>query len=242
MAFGPVAADSFGAPNTGSTLGLNSGVNKTSTALSTNILILVNGTAVGAVQSMSVNETRPLKFFGEIGTDGHIDSAPSGSTTIAGNCSRIRFDRLRIAEAFGRGFIHARSQVYPFDIVILDKQKKNTESQISTVIKNVWIRTINTTYNASDWIISDSMDWEAETIFSVLNGGSSPIAGGVPVAVGGERGIQHMGAGKNGVLTILGENASLNNIEQLTDTGTNGRRGSLDAAGLIDIGDSGNLF
>lgn len=238
MANGPVAAGSYGAPNTGSTLGLNTGANKTSTALSTNILILVNGTAVGAVQSMSVDESRPVRFFGEIGTDGHIDSAPSGSTTVSGSCQRIRFDRLRIAEAFGRGFVHARSQVYPFDIIILDKQKRDTALQISTIIKNVWIKSINTTYQTSDWIISDTMGWEAETIFSILagNGGSS-------VAVGGERGIQHFGGGPNGTGTMLmGDNGALKNIEQLTDTGSNGRRGSLDAAGLIDLGDSGNIF
>jgi hypothetical protein len=243
MAFGPVAPGAIAAPNTGSTLGLNSGVNKTSTALSTNILILVNGTAVGAVQSLTVNENRSIKMINEVGTDGNIDSVPSTSTTIGGNCTRIRFDRLRIAEAFGRGFIHVASQVYPFDIVILDKQKRDQSNQISTIIKNVWIESISYTYNVSDWVLSDQMNWKAETIFSILNGGSSPIAGGVPVAVGGERGIQHFGAGKNGIGTILmGDNGNANNIEQLVDTGSNGRRGSLDAAGLIDIGDSGNLF
>lgn len=225
------------APNTGSTLSLNSGVNKTSTALSTNILILVNNTAVGAVQTISVDESRSLRFFSEIGTDGHIDSAPTASTTIKGNCTRIRFDRLRIAEAFGRGFIHARSQVYPFDIVILDKQKRNEDEQISTIIKNVWIGSISTTYSATDWIISDTMSYEAETIFSIRKNAAPQVA------VGGERGIKHFGGGPNGEGTILmGTNGNLPNIEQLTDTGRNGRRGSVDAAGLIDIGDSGFLY
>lgn len=222
--------------NTGSTLQLNNVVNKTSTALSTNIVISVNGTAVGAVQSLSVNEQRDIKMINEIGTDGHVDSVPNASTTISGDCTRIRFDRLRIAEAFGRGFIHARSQVYPFDIVILDKQKRDSNSHISTIIKNVWIKSINTTYNADNWVISDTMSWSAETIFSFL-------AGNVPVAQGGERAIQHFGSGKNGVGTLLmGTNGDANNIEQLVDTGASNRRGSLDAAGLIDIGDSGNLF
>lgn len=243
MAFGPVAPNSVGAPNTGSTLSLNSGINKTSTALSTNIVILVNGTAVGAIQRMQVTEGRTITTVDELGTDGHIDSAPTKSADISGSCERIRFDRLRVAEAFGRGFIHTASQVYPFDIVILDKQKRDQGSQISTVIKNVWIESIEYTYSADQWIISESMRWKAETIFSILNGGSSPIAGGVPVAVGGERGIQHFGAGKNGIGTMLmGENGSANNIEQLVDTGSGGRRGGLDAAGLIDLADSGQLF
>lgn len=229
------------APNTNSTLTLPNGVNKTSTALSTNIIILVNNTAVGAIQSMAISEKRQIKMIDEVGTDGHVDSAPVSSTNITGTCQRIRFDRLRITEAFSRGFLHAASQVYPFDIVILDKQKRDQGSQISTVIKNVWISGLDYTFQANDWIITDSMTWEAETIFSILNGGSSPIPGGVPAAVGGERGISHMGAGPNGILNIVSGDGIVN-IEQLTDTGSGGRRGSLDAAGLIDIGSSGDLF
>lgn len=226
------------APNTGSTLNLNNGVNKTSTALSTNIVILVNNTAVGAIQSIRITEARSIKTVAEIGTDGFIDSAPQASTNITGDCTRIRFDRLRIAEAFGRGFIHAASQVYPFDIVILDKQKRDKANQISTVIKNVWINNINYSYSATDWVISESMNFTAETIYSTLIGGGSSVPS---VAVGGERGILHFGGGKNGVGTILmGDGA--NNIEQLVDTGSSARRGSMDAAGIIDLGDSGNLF
>jgi len=229
------------APNTQSTLSLNNGVNKTSTAISTNIIILVNDTPVGAVQSLAINEKRQIKMVDEVGTDGHVDSVPNSSTNITGSCKRIRFDRLRITEAFSRGFLHIASQVYPFDIVILDKQKRDQGSQISTVIKNVWISGLDYSYEVSDWIITDNMTWEAETIFSVLNGGSSSIPGGVPAAVGGERGIKHMGSGPNGTVSITSGDG-ITNIEQLVDTGSSGRRGSLDAAGLIDIGSAGDLF
>lgn len=221
------------APNTGSTTSVNGTVNKTSTALSTNIIIMVNNTAVGAIQSMSINEKRTVKMIDEIGTDGHVDSAPQSSTNISGSCQRVRFDRLRIAEAFGRGFVHVASQAYPFDIVILDKQKRSSNLQITTVIKNVWITGIDVNYQTNDWVISETMSWEAETIYSHLNGGSSQ-----PVAVGGERGIVNASGNM-----ISGDNGSIRNIEQLTDTGANGRRGSLDAAGLIDIGSDGvDLF
>jgi hypothetical protein len=225
------------APNTSSTLALPGGVNKTSTSLSTNIIILVNNTPVGAVQSLAINEKRAIKMIDEVGTDGHIDSAPNQSTNITGSCTRVRFDRLRIAEAFSRGFIHVASQVYPFDIVILDKQKRDRGSQISTVIKNVWISGIDYTYQVNDWVITDTMSWEAEQIFSILNGGSNPKESGSAasaVAVGGERGITHS-------TFVMGDNGSITNIEQVTDTG--GRRGSLDAAGLIDLGSGGgDLF
>lgn len=230
------------AVNTGSTLfgtaGANGSlVNKTSTALSTNIIITVNDRAVGAVQSLSIDEKRPLKMVDEVGTDGHIDSTPTGSTNITGSCKRIRFDRLRIAEAFGRAFVHASSQAYPFDIVILDKQKRNVASQISTVIKNVWIGGISYAYEANDWIISDTMTWEAETIFSFLTGSNNNSTGPSSVAVGGEIQIPNMsGPG----WTTAGDNGSIINVETSSDTGSAGRRGALDASGIIDLGSDSN--
>jgi len=218
------------APNTGSTLTQTSGKNKTSTAISTNILIMVGETAVGAIQSMQITELRGLKQIDEVGTDGHVDSVPNVSTNITGSCQRVRFDRLRIAEAFSRGFVHVASQAYPFDIVIIDKQKSDTGLQISTVIKNVWIKSIEYTYQTTDWVISETMQWEAERIYSHLNSGSNNA-----VAQGGEINVKHMG--KGGV-----SGKGLITIEQEADTGFGGRGGSLDAAGLIDLGNAGDLF
>ena len=211
-------------PQTGSTLGLPTGQNVTSTAISTNIIIAVRNPAtggyvpVGAVQSMQISEQRRIAMIDEVGTDGHIDSVPNQSTNITGTCQRIRFDKLRVAEAFDRSFMHVSSQVYPFDIIIYDKQKYAVGSQVSTVIKNVWISGIDYTYQVSDWVISDSMKWEAEAIFSTVNGG--------PAAIGGQISLSPF---------------DVNNpawIERQADSGANGRRGSLDAAGLIDIGTS----
>ncbi|CAB4196494.1 hypothetical protein UFOVP1290_14 [uncultured Caudovirales phage] len=210
------------ATNTHSTLDFSNGTtNRTSTAISTNILIMVDKSPVGAVQTLQISENRTIKMIDEIGTDGHIDSVPSASTKITGTCTRVRFDRLRITEAFGRGFIHNASQAYPFDIVIIDKQKRAQASQISTVIKNVWINKIEYTYQVNDWVIMENMGWEAETIYSHLNQGS-----GVNVAQGGEINLPFSNI----------------DIERETDTGKGGRRGSMDAAGLIDLGDSGILF
>jgi hypothetical protein len=233
------------APNTGSTLyGTAAGpqINKTSTAISTNIIIMVNDRAVGAIQSMAISEKRGIKMIDEVGTDGHIDSVPNVSTNITGTCQRIRFDRLRVAEAFSRGFIHAASQVYPFDIVVMDKQKRDQGSQISTVIKNVWIAGLDYTYQANDWVITDSMTWEAENIYSFLNNGSAlTTSSGNPVAQGGEIGVVHMGGGQFGSVNINSGDGVVN-IEQLVDTGAGGRRGSMDAAGLIDIGTDAALY
>jgi len=226
------------APNTQSTLSYDTSFNsrnRTSTSISTNIIIMVGKNPVGAVQSMSISEKRGIKQIDEVGTDGHVDSVPNASTNITGSCDRIRFDRLRIAEAFFRGFVHVASQAYPFDIVIIDKQSRDSGNQISTIIRNVWIDGIDYAYTAGDWIITDKMTWQAERIYSILNNGSSDVtSGGNPVAMGGTRKIEFEKPSSTADGTTF--------IERLADTGTAGRGGSLDAAGLIDIGSTGNYF
>lgn len=216
--------------NTESTRTLPNGENKTSTALSTNIIIRVNDRPVGAIQQLTVNEKRPVKMIDEVGTDGHIDSTPNGSTSISGNCQRIRFDRLRIAEAFSRGFVHVSSQIYPFDIQIIDKQKRSSANYITTVLKNVWLDGIDYTYSVSDWIITDSMSWQAEAIYSFM--GTN-----LPVAQGGELGIKPN-------TSYLFSDGSTESVEQLVDRGNANRRGSLDTSGIIDIvnGNTGKLY
>ena len=84
----------------------------------------------------------------------------------------------------------------------------------------MWISGIDYTYQVSDWVITDSMTWEAEQIYSTVNGG--------PAATGGQ----------NNLLKPFGGAFNPSWIESQTDMGAGGRRGSLDAAGLIDIGSS----
>ncbi len=205
-------------PNTGSTLDA-SGVNKTSTALSTNILIVVGPTPVGAVQTLNINERREIRTIDEIGTDGHIDSTPVKSTDITGSCTRIRFDRMRIAEAFGRSFLHAKSQRFPFDLVVIDNwngsatNPGDTSAAIITTIKNVWINEISYGYQANEWIITDTMSFVAETIGSTLGAGSNPAA------TGGERAIP------------ISLSSPTSDIERAADIGL--RRGSMDSPGIL---------
>lgn len=54
-------------PNTGSTIAHSDGRNKTSTGLSTNIIIKVNGEAVGAIQNISISEDRTITPVAEVG-------------------------------------------------------------------------------------------------------------------------------------------------------------------------------
>jgi hypothetical protein len=200
-------------PQTGSTLyQANSTANKTSSSLTTNIIIKVGDTPVGAIQSIGITESRSIKMINEVGTDGSIDSVPSTSATFSVNCTRIRFDKLRIAQAFSRGFIHVHSQRYPFDITIIDNQSQDDNSQIVTTIKNFWINQISYTYTSSDWVISEQMNGQAETIFSHIIGGNGNVS-----LIKPPRAV----------------NPYIDPIEQQTDIG--GRRGSLDAQGLIDL-------
>ena len=139
------------------------GKSGTATHLSTNIAILIEGVAVGAVQKLSINESRSIKMVNEVGTDGSIDSAPTASTEISGDCSRIRFNRQRIAEAFLRGYVHVSAQRVPFDIVIMDNFQGSDDSNIViTTLRNVWIKSISYSYESESFIISENMSFVCE--------------------------------------------------------------------------------
>lgn len=195
-------------PQTGSILEGINGQDCTGTAISTNIVIQVNGTPIGAVQSLSISEQRTITMIDEVGYDGHIDSVPTKSTDITGDCKRIRYDLLRMGPAFSRDFFHVASQRIPFDIVIIDKWNGDGSNAIITTIKNVWIKSIGYAYQAEDWRIVEDMSWTAEAISSTLNGGLA--------ATSGPRGF-----------TLQNDSN-----EQATDQGAN--RGSLSAPNLIN--------
>lgn len=199
------------APNTGSITTAEGGKNTTRTGVSTNIIIEVDGNSVGAIQSLSINEERPIAMIDEVGTDGHIDSVPQRSTNISGTCKRVRYDNLRVAAAFSRGYIHVASQRIPFDIVIKDIfAGSDPSSTLITTIKNVWIKSINMTYSATDFVIIEDMAWEAEKIYSTL-GSNNAVPG-----VAGSRNLAITPADQ---------------FELASDRGD--RRGSLDGAGLL---------
>lgn len=190
-------------PATGSKL-----TNGTNVSLSTFVLIKVKNNPVGAVKSLQINENRNITQISEIGTDGILDSAPSKAATVEGSCQRTRFDRMRITEAFDRGFLHVKSQRYPFDIEVIDRiVGENETSYIKTVITSVWIKSLAYTYSSDDYIIVDTMGWIAEDISTTI--------GGKPAARGGTR---------NSGRSIYDP------IEVNADTG--GRRGGLDLPDL----------
>jgi hypothetical protein len=208
-------------PHTGSQIGGDSqGRNRIRTSLSTNIIIQVNGSPIGAIQTLSYNETRPIKMIDEVGTDGHVDGVPNQSTSIKGDCTRIKFDNLSIAAAFSRGFVHASAQRIPFDIHIIDIFSANEndasgfeadDATVITVLKKVWIASISRDFKTSEFAISERMSFEAQTVYSFMNNGNSAVpAVGARILAG----------------------TDIDAFEQQADTGL--RLGALDAAGLIN--------
>lgn len=156
--------------NTGTSLVDSQQNNRTATHLSTNIIIKVDGNIVGAVQSLSVNESRQIAMVKEVGTDGNIDSHPQSATSYTGNCTRVRFARTRITEAFGRGFIHAHSQRIPFDIEIQDIfADSDRANAVITVLKNVWVNSLAVNYQADNYAVSETMGFTFERIYSFIN-------------------------------------------------------------------------
>lgn len=213
-------------PHTGSQLTSGEGNNTTRTGVSTNIIISVDGNAVGAVTKLSIDESRSIAMIDEVGTDGHIDSVPKSSTNVTGSCTRTRFDNLRIAAAFSRGFVHVAAQRRPFDIMIFDIFAASEPGTLETVgsgsdfgeylvttqIKNVWINKISVSYNSGDFVIVEDMSWEAEHIFSFVNDTTGAATGS-----GSSRKLP---------------NVYVDSFEAQADLGL--RRGALDAAGLIN--------
>jgi len=198
--------------NTGSIVSAEGGRNRTGTSISTQIIIEVDGNPVGAIQNLNVQENRKIFKVPEVGTDGIVDSVPQSSTDIKGSCKRIRYDNLRVAAAFSRPFVHVAAQRIPFDIVIKDIfASDDPSSMLITTIKNVWISKISYAYQADNFVITDDMDFEAETIYSTLGANNNAVPG----AAGGRN------------LPITDRNV----FELAADRGD--RRGALDAAGLL---------
>ncbi len=199
--------------NTRSAITDAAGNNRTATHLSTHIILKVDNFIVGAVQTLRVTEKRSIKMIDEIGTDGHIDSAPVKSTDISVSCNRLRFDGSRMLQAFGRPFIHVHSQRIPFDLEIHDFfASADTGNAIITTIKNCWINQINYSYTANEWTIAEDMDVDAESISSVIASTNGNVVTGVA---------------NNQEGSIV-----LNQFEQEADRGK--YRGAIDAPGLLN--------
>lgn len=209
-------------PNTGSTIqtGLPaSGEENTSSSLSTQILIKVNGEFVGALQTLSVSQTRPLKRVTEIGTDGVIEIVPSAATTYDLTVGRIVFDQLRLPEAFSRAFRFIAAQRVPFDIEIFDVNNSDSTSSSSgtgvvvMTYANCWFTNYATPYTTTDYLITETASIMAETAY-------------VSKAPGDNFGSMR------DIGTQTDTNAGIPSVESNVNSGLG--RGAMDAFGIVN--------
>lgn len=192
------------------------------TGLSTQIIIKVDGQSVGAIQSLSVTQNRPLRRIQEVGTDGVIEIVPNNATTVDLQVQRIVFDRKRLPESFARGFLNIHAQRNPFDIFVFDFASvepdtldetfdvTTNDNVVTTIYENCWFGNLQTTYNATDYIITESAQVQAEFVHSYINGDPTQNA------------------------AVRANPANDDPLERLADTN---RRGSLDARGLTRVGE-----
>jgi len=190
-------------PKTGSTL-----QSSVSTGLSTQIVVKVGSDTVGALQSIEVRQSRQLTRVVELGLDGVLEIVPTKCAEVQLSVQRVVFDRLRLPEAFERGFLNIKSQRLPFDILVIDQMGGDGELAVTHTYTNCWFQDYSTPYKADNYIITESATIWAEDISSRL--GSSANA-----AQGGSRDMK----------------PQIEQIEREADLGN--RRGVLDAPGLI---------
>ena len=206
-------------PNTSSILDTVTGQASTNTGLSTQIVIRVNNEAVGALQRLQVSQNRNLQRIGEIGTDGVIEIVPDKFTTYELTVDRVVFDQLRLPESLSRGFRFISAQRVPFDIDVFDisnvnppagPQSSSSGGVVVHTYKNCWFTRYDTPYAADNYVITESATIWAETAF-ISNLANIDIPNNI-------RGITAQ--------------TDVQNIERQVNLG--GRRGSLDASGVVN--------
>lgn len=212
-------------PNTGTQFDGGKSTAATNSGLSTQILIKVDKVYVGALQRLTVNQTRPLERVKEIGTDGVIEIVPNGPTTFELTASRIVFDQVRLPESFARAFRFINSQRIPFDIEVFDlsnvtppggvgdlNSTANVNTKATGIVTmkyvNCWFTSYSTPYQADTYLITEEATLWCETAHLV----NAP--GGIV-----------------GVRPII-QQTDNKNIERITNNG--GRRGSMDVSGLLN--------
>ena len=163
-------------PATGSTL-----VDTPHAGLSTQIVVKVRGSSVGAIQELTINQTRDMLVWEEIGTDGIVEIHPKGAAKIALTIGRVVFDQLRLPEAFSRGFINLQAQRLPFNIEVIDRFAGSNILAAVHTYHSCWFRRYTQPYRAENFLITETAELACEYI--------SSMQAGVNVAQGGLRDI-----------------------------------------------------
>lgn len=172
--------------------------------LSTHILIAVDvgagiQLAVGAIQSVTINESRNINRLGEIGTQGFVENVPMSNTSIDLNVTRVVFDAYNITRALGRGYKSIGSQRIPFNVYVIDRTHSTRigisdlgsdfspggfiRPPITQIYHNCWFTSKTSTYNSNTYAIIEqaqlACQWH-EDVFGTRHGD-------------GERNIEYIG-------------------------------------------------
>lgn len=168
--------------------------------LSTQIVIQVEDEAtgqkyaIGAIQSLSINESRSIETIKEVGTDALVGIVPVSPTTYSASLSRIVFDFQRLPQALQREYRHIHAQRRPFDIVITDYNPYiqgpngpveaadgsgagstpidpvtgavgDEPTKFTTRLRNCWFGNLRVEYTASSFMITESAEITFQAIW-----------------------------------------------------------------------------
>lgn len=112
----------------------------------TKIIVLFDNTPIGAMRAFTLTK--------KYGTS--EDGYQWENVKLEG--SRMRLDRLKVADVFSRSFINVAAQKYPVQIVVME------DDQEVQKIHNAWFSSIGYSYTSGDWIILESFMIEAEKV------------------------------------------------------------------------------
>jgi len=168
--------------------------------LSTQIVIQVEDEvtgqkyAIGAIQSLSINESRSIETIKEVGTDANVGIVPVSPTTYSASLSRIVFDFQRLPQALQREYRHIHAQRRPFDIVITDYNPYiqgpngpvapaddsgggatpvdsatgavgDEPTKFTTRLRNCWFNSLRVDYSATNFMITENADITFQAIW-----------------------------------------------------------------------------
>jgi len=199
----------------------------TRTGLSTQIVVKIDGVTIGAMQTLRANQSRSNKRVHEIGTDGVIEIVPDQAAQVTLDVTRLIFNKKTLPEAMGRAFANIHAQRVPFDIYVYDFSgvnqtdtdadfggNKHTPGIRTTVYEQCWFKSLNISYSAEAYIVSQEAGLDVTSVKTYLDGNPKKSVSSVVD-------YPNIGSGGNNVAAA---------VERVADLG---RRGSMDARGLI---------
>ena len=106
-----------------------------------------------------------MKRIGETRNPRTFEIIPQGQDVISLNIRRIVFDGLRLTHALGCGFSHIRSQRWPFDIIVFDREHDGaTFNANQTWYRRCWLTNYTVDYRAENYLITENASLECEYV------------------------------------------------------------------------------